>query len=354
MRVFTSPEEYIQGPDAFKTQLHRLLRLGNRALIVSDSFVMQMLGTDFVHHLVEQKITSTTILVDNVISGELLIEAKEVIKNFNCQFVIALGGGKAMDLGKMIAHVSNLPIAVLPTSAASDAATSRISVVYDEKGNFQKYDFYEKNPAIVLVDTSVILNAPQTMLIAGFADGIATYIEARSVFEENGRNTRNEKPTLAALSLAKSCHDVLIDEIANACHAQRKGTITQSFENVVEANILLSGLGFENAGLSLAHGFHNVIMGEKELTITGSHGQIVAVGVLLQLLAEQRLAEYPFYHDLFANLLLPTTLKELNLKIEEINLQQFAEKILETKKAGNRISPQVNSKRIIMALKQLA
>lgn len=51
MRVFTSPQEYIQGPNAFQSELFRLNRLGNHALIVTDSFVMKMLGNKIVHNL---------------------------------------------------------------------------------------------------------------------------------------------------------------------------------------------------------------------------------------------------------------------------------------------------------------
>lgn len=354
MRVFASPQVYIQGFAAFQTELLCLQRLGKKALIVTDAFVMQMVGEQLVENLNRVEIQSAAVLVDDSSQATFFAKTKEMIQTDNYQFIIALGGGKAMDLGKMVANNNHLPVAVLPTSAATDAATSRISVIYDEAGNFVRYNFYAKNPEIVLVDTKIIFAAPQEMLVAGFADGIATYIEARSVWEDQGVNIAGAKPTLAALSLAKTCHDVLIRDIKSALRAQKDGIINAAFENVVESNILLSGLGFENGGLSLAHSFHNVIMGDCQLSVRGSHGQIVAVGLLLQLLIEKRRTEYEDYRQLFTSLKLPTTLPELNLNLSQTMIRNLAKKILLTKQAGNYLGKQVDEAKISTALTELA
>jgi glycerol dehydrogenase len=50
--------------------------------------------------------------------------------------------------------------------------------------------------------------------------------------------------------------------------------VTDSFETVVEANILLSGLGVECGGLAVAHGLHNALTRLPE-THSLMHGQKV-------------------------------------------------------------------------------
>lgn len=353
MRVFASPQEYIQGAGAFETELHRLKRLGHVALLVTDGFVMSMLGEKLQEDLETVGLASAVQLVDEGTQAELLNAAEAVIAENACQFVIALGGGKAMDLGKVIAHANQLPIAVLPTSAATDAATSRISVRYDDAGRFLRYDFYPTNPEVVLVDSEVILKAPAGMLLAGFADGLATYIEARSIWNDGGLSTIGEQPTLAALSLAKTCHETLVRDIRDALAAQKAGVVDKSFDNVVEANIFLSGLGFENGGLSLAHAFHNVVMGDPSIEVKASHGQIVAVGVLLQLLAENATDEYLLHEELFKDLGLPFRLQELSIVLSAEQLQTTAEKIVATKEAGNHIPAQVTVEGLVQALTKL-
>jgi glycerol dehydrogenase len=84
-------------------------------------------------------------------------------------------------------------------------------------------------------------------------------------------------------------------------------------ERIIEANTLLSGLGFESAGLGAAHAVHNgltVLHG----THAALHGEKVAFGTLVQLVLDGTPAEE------FATLVrfcravgLPVTLAELGL-----------------------------------------
>ena len=60
----------------------------------------------------------------------------------------------------------------------------------------------------------------------------------------------------------------------------RRRRLQNAFERVVEANTLLSGIGFESAGLAAAHGIHNA-MTVAENTHPYLHGEKVAFGVLV-------------------------------------------------------------------------
>lgn len=346
MRLFSSPQEYIQGEGVFTSQLNRLKRLGSMALLVSDAFVLDMLGNELVSNLEKIGFRTTPLVIDDKSLASIISEASALIAKDKGDFVIALGGGKAMDIGKVIANQESVPIAILPTSAATDAATSRISVQYDAEGRFLRYDYYPNNPEIVMVDTRVIIKAPAAMLIAGFADGVATYIEARSIWKDGNPIGGG---SLAAYSLAQTCHDILLSNIHEALVAQAAGKVNDAFENVVEANILLSGLGFENCGLSLAHGLHNVLMGQSDLTIVGSHGQIIAVGVLFQLLAENN-KEYQTYRKLFKDLGLPVSLKDLSVELSQLEILKLAEAIMAIKDAGNHVPQQIKREDLVEAL----
>ena len=92
---------------------------------------------------------------------------------------IALGGGKTIDTAKTVADGLGLQVAILPTTASTDAPCSALSVLYRPSGEFHCYTFFDKNPTIVLVDTTVVSKAPPRFLAAGMGDAIATNVEAR-------------------------------------------------------------------------------------------------------------------------------------------------------------------------------
>ncbi|GJM69591.1 hypothetical protein HMSSN036_18070 [Paenibacillus macerans] len=123
------------------------------------------------------------------------------------------------------------------------------------------------------------------------------------------------KTSIAAQAIAQACEETLFKYGIPAYQAVQKGLVTRHVEAVVEANTLLSGLGFESGGLAAAHAIHNgftVLSGDiHHLT----HGEKVAYGTLVQLMLELHPeAEIIKYIDFYQELGLPTTLKELHLE----------------------------------------
>ena len=83
----------------------------------------------------------------------------------------------------------------------------------------------------------------------------------------------------------------------------------------MEANILLSGLGFESGGISashaVGHGFYHVA---EHFASPRYHGELVAYGTLTQLMLEGRPPEFLDTIFRFCRAVgLPTTLKDLTL-----------------------------------------
>ena len=218
-----------------------------------------------------------------------------------------------LDTARAAAADLDLPVVNCPTVASSDAPCSALSVVYTDDGAFLQYRIYRKNPDLVLVDTDVIAKSPPRLLVAGMGDALATWFEARTCVEGNIKNMRGGGSSRSALALAELCYRILLSDGADALSALRNQAVTPALERLVEANTLLSGLGFESSGLAAAHAVHNGLTAVPQ-THPYFHGEKVAYGVLVQLILEDR------PHDLLEQVLdfssrvgLPTTLAEIGL-----------------------------------------
>jgi glycerol dehydrogenase len=211
--------------------------------------------------------------------------AKNAATEFGAKAIIGAGGGKVLDTARAVAADLQLPVVNCPTVASSDAPCSALSVVYTEEGVFQEYRIYGKNPDLVLVDTQVIAQAPARLLTAGMGDALATWFEAKTCVDGHVRNMRGGASTRSALALAELCYQTLLADGADALAAVKMKAVTPALERVIEANTLLSGLGFESSGLAAAHAVHNGLTTAPG-THSFFHGEKVGFGVLVQLVLE--------------------------------------------------------------------
>ncbi len=135
------------------------------------------------------------------------------------------------------------------------------------------------NPAAVLVDTAIISAAPTRFLVAGMGDALSTWFEARSCERTQSVNECGGLSTAAGLAIARLCYDTLLSYGVAARLANERHIVTPALDRIIEANTLLSGIGFESAGLAAAHSIHNGFTALKE-THSFYHGEKVAFGVL--------------------------------------------------------------------------
>ena len=211
--------------------------------------------------------------------------AEKIQNDSDVLLVIGIGGGKIFDTAKAVAYYAGTPVFICATIASTDAPCSALSVVYTEEGIFEKYLFLPANPNLVLMDTDIITKSPVRLTVAGMGDALATYFEARACKRSGATSCAGGKTTEAAMALAKLCFDTLMEEGVKAKIALEAGVCTPAVEKVIEANTLLSGIGFESAGLAGAHAIHNGFTVLEECHHM-YHGEKVAFGTITQLVLE--------------------------------------------------------------------
>jgi len=235
------------------------------------------------------------------------------IARTHADVLVGMGGGKTIDTAKIAADRAGLPVIVVPTIASTDAPTSGCAVVYSRQGVFHSVCYQRMNPAAVLVDLAIIARAPTRYLVAGMGDALSTWFEARSCERTDSPNECGGHGTAAGYAIARLCYETLLSHGAAAKRDSENHLVTQALDRIVEANTLLSGIGFESGGLATAHSVHNGLTALPE-THSSYHGEKVAFGVLTGLqLTDAPPDETNTVYSFCEEVGLPTTLADLGL-----------------------------------------
>ena len=289
LSVFCAPSRYTQGKNATESLGQEMATLGltGPALIVAGRSAVALLSDVWAKALSDAGYAYEVLQFGGECSVAEIERMKAEARRQHARVIIGAGGGKALDTARAAAADLCFPVVTCPTTASSDAPCSALSIVYTADGVFEEFRIYRRNPDLVLVDTQVIARSPVRLLVAGMGDALATWFEANTCVEGGIRNMRGGTSTRSALALAELCYRTLLEDGAAALEAIRTQSVTPDLERIVEANTLLSGLGFESSGLAAAHAVHNGLTAVPE-TRAFLHGEKVAFGVLVQLMLERQ------------------------------------------------------------------
>lgn len=328
-RAWGSPSRYIQGIGELNRLPEHTKKYGEKAGAIIDSFFFDSLSKRLGDLYAEKDKKFYAVKYDKEVTREYIDSVVDTMKIVNPDVIVGIGGGKSIDSAKSVAAKMKLPLIVVPTSVSTDAPTSAMAIYYNDQHEHVGFEYFLKNPDLVLIDSQIIADAPVRFLVSGMGDALATYFEAKTSVKSDCENyicteSGKYRYTDTALIIAKACFDTIMKYGRYAKTSNELHIVTEALERVIEANTLMSGIGFENVGCAASHcvcnGLTNAVNGEKNL-----HGEKVAFGVLCQLVAEnadpavlEELLE--FYYEVG----LPMTLKDMNIEKTDDNFKMIA------------------------------
>ncbi|PZV19153.1 MAG: oxidoreductase [Leptolyngbya sp.] len=316
-----APAQVVRGDGILTAQGAAIARLGQRPLIVGGSHSLR-LTAPLVDALAQESLTAQTAPYGSDCSEAALARLRAAAADHRADLVIGIGGGKALDAAKLLAHQIHRPVVTVPTSGATCAAWTALANVYSDQGAFLYDVALDTCPSLLILDYALIRTAPRRTLVAGIGDGLAKWYEAAI-----SSGTSQQTLMVAAVQQARVLRDILLQKTPAALR-QWGGA---EWQEVVDATVLLSGvvggIGGAQCRTVAAHAVHN---GLTQLPASHGilHGEKVAYGILVQLRLEEmggnaalaraaRQQLLPFYKAAG----LPQTLTDLGLG--EITLSQL-------------------------------
>lgn len=317
-----APARVLRGENCLANSAGEIASLGVRPLIVGGGRTETLIESEIEPVLKREKLVSQLAKYSPDCTESSLTRLKTAVEQHQADLVIGVGGGKALDLAKLLAHQCQLPVVTIPTSGATCAAWTALSNIYSEAGAFQYDVTLRRCPDLLILDYGLVHTAPQRTLVAGIGDAIAKWYEA-SVSSGDSTATL----LISAVQQARILRDILFQKSAIAL----KNPHSDEWREVVDATVLLAGViggvGGADCRTVAAHAVHNGLTHLLEAHDL-LHGEKVAYGILVQLRLEEMVQGNQLAGSARKQLLsfyteigLPKTLEDLGL--ENISLAQL-------------------------------
>lgn len=277
---------YIQKTGLLAEAGGEVARFGRRAWIVAGPTAWSVAGAALQQGLARAQIECCV----NVYGGHCSHEQAYAFAHSDafaaCDVIVGVGGGAMMDFAKLVAQYSYRPVVLVPTSSATCASYTPLSVCYDDDGKTVGTTKFPWEVSALLCDMDVLSTQPARLLTAGSYDAMAKMIELRHC--GGAEDDVNVAPGMRLASvMAEYFYGRLHAITPQAVRDVGAGRNSPYVEEVVYFSIvgagLCSGLANGSNQTAIAHKFYELTRSflTKECAHV-LHGELVAMGLIAQ------------------------------------------------------------------------
>lgn len=276
---------YIQGKGYIKRIGDEVRRLGKSPVIIGDDTSISLTRRSIESSLKNSCKKFEFVIHNGTCNKEDAQKIAQYAKENEFDVIIGAGGGVITDFAKLCGYYAKLPIINVPTSSATCAAFTPLSVCYTVDGRTIGSIHYEKEVNAVICDTEIVCTQPTRLFLAGVFDALAKYVEIKHRYKED-----SDQYSLGldyGFAMAKRAYTILMNKTQKCIDDIASGNITDDVENVIFICIavagVISGIARGSNQTALAHKFYEkakFLFPEKAKPLL--HGEIVGIGLLLQ------------------------------------------------------------------------
>lgn len=313
--------DYSIGADAYDNIEAVCAPLGRRVLIIGGKTALEK-SIDKLRAAMTNFTIADTVVYGKECYRKRVEELRAQFENENVDFVMGVGGGKALDTSKCLADSLGVPVVTVPTIASTCAASSALAVVYTENHVYDGF-WHLKRPAYhCFIDTSIIAEAPDMYFRAGIGDTLAKFYEVE--FSARGQQTTYNDEM--ALSISRMCNEPLIRDAKKALADCKENRISDELENAARIILISTGmvsmLVKEEFNGALAHALFYGLTELEGFEEKFLHGDVIGYTTMVQLVLDKNKEEALKIGRLIKSMGVETTLKERGIDTDYANLEK--------------------------------
>ena len=254
--------------------------------------------------------------------------AKELLP-LHPDFIVGMGGGKAIDTAKGAADQLHLPFVSLPTLVSNCAPITALSVVYREDGPFDRFLFYDVPPALTLIDLDLAAGAPAEYFRAGMGDTLSKHLECTFSARGDVLGKNMDHMSAIGVALSSTCYDPILQYGRQALDEVLRREAGPAMEICARSIIVSAGLvslmANDDYNCALAHAVCYGLQLFPHVEENCLHGDLVAYGALVQLVLDGKVEQARELRAFLMSIGTPVTLSEMNVPLDREALEPCLE-----------------------------
>ncbi len=307
--IIRIPSIVVIGQEVLTNLIEIIGSLSIKNTLITVGSLTRKLAGDYIKKLLERKGVKTKMLEVNTPSMNSVMEGVELHYKHNFDAVIGVGGGKNLDVGKVIAKETKSLFISVPTTASHDGIASPFASLRERRG---RHSLQATPPIAVIADIDIISKSPRRFFRAGIGDVIANINAVQDWLLAHKVKGEYYGEYAANLALMSAEHLIKNEHILINYDLEALRTIVEA---LISSGIAMGIAGSSRPGSGAEHLFSHALDGIAKKPAL--HGEQCALGTIM-MLCYRGDDNWIRVKEFLERIGMPTKAKELGLSVDEV------------------------------------